>query len=245
MAFEFIKDLNESRLFSSKSNYSRYTLREVTDITFLNFLTIQVLRNEIEYKNKIRSYVYNTLAHRDYKKYQSSGNDLYQLLYIIFNAEELVNDLKRNDYSNNSLARRISIRKEAVNLWLTNVYKPINTVIDHRFLYSLEQSLKIENQSYKAIRKMVECWGDITPDKKQLAVTRLLQALRYKASRSELLPWLERFSRDKSLEIKNVDNAETGEKYTGFNIVSSALEYSDLFKNEKSIKTGINTWNNK
>lgn len=244
MAFEFIKDLNESRIFSSRSNFGRYSLREVANGAFLYFLTIQILRNELEYKNKIKQYSYSVIQYQGYDNYKSTGNDLYQFLYILKNAEELSDELK-NEGNNLRLAKRIRINKLAIHQWLNNVYKPIHTSIDHRFLYDLEQSLVITDYSYKAIRRMVEEWPDLTTDQRQHAITRLLQALRYKYARSELLPWIDDYSRRRGYELKGVDNAETGEKGKSLTLATAASKYNDLYKDEVAVKTGINKSNKK
>jgi hypothetical protein len=67
----------------------------------------------------------------------------------------------------------------------------------------------------RAIRRLVMDWETITHTQKKLALTRLLQFMRNRAPKGELLPWLNRVGVLRDLEIDNVTNPETGELKEG------------------------------
>lgn len=202
MSFEFISQIQESRLISNKRNLRNYTHEEIEEITFLYFLTIQILRNELEYVARINRYVSTITQHGNFDLYISSANDLYQLLHILYNKNAQTELKSANKFS------MPDIRSQTIRTWLRNISDSRDKSKDHRFLFALENGLNISNNSYKAIRRLVEEWDYLTQTQKQLATTRLLQALRFKARKSELLPWLEQLSKKRNLELTDTSNPE-------------------------------------
>ena len=202
MALEFIQEIQESRLISNKRNLKNYTYQEIADIAFLYFLTIQILRNELEYMTRIKKYVSATTRFYNFDTYRSSGNDLYQLLHVLYNhsAQKELKNYKKFVHP--------TVRSQALVIWLNNISAPRNNAKDHRLLFAIENGFDIKNTSYKAIRRLVEEWDGITQTQKQLSITRLLQAMRAHAPKSELLPWLEQFARKRKLEIEDAANPE-------------------------------------
>jgi len=205
MSFKFLQEIQESRLISNKRSFSNFSLTEITEITFLYFLTLQILRNELEYKARIDNYAAATIRHGNFETYQRSGNDLYQLLFIVSNDDE--HD-KLSGHSNSKLSNRINLRTQTLLTWLRYIDRPLDTNKDHRFLLYLENALNIKNPAYKAIRRLVEEWDTLNTTQKELSITRLLQAMRSKAKKSELLPWLEQFARKRKLELIDAHNPE-------------------------------------
>lgn len=212
MAFETLKDLTESRIIRSKHNLRKYNLRDIADLTFVYFLTLQVLRSEFEFAPKAKEYARKTLqGSSSFDNWRPGGTDLYFLVYIshmLENAEGW--DQMKNKNANEILARRIDLKIGPIKLWLRNIDKQPDRSKDHRFLYGLEQQLVIRESNFKSVRRLVEEWEGITDHQRRLSVTRLLQALRHHAPNSELLPYLERLSRKRRFEIKGVCNPETG-----------------------------------
>jgi hypothetical protein len=89
-----------------------------------------------------------------------------------------------------------------------------NTDNQRKLLVQLEQQLHITTTNYRSIRRLSVEWNTnkIDTEAKQLVITRLLQALRYKAYRAEILPQLEKLAKLKRYELVNVCNPETGEE---------------------------------
>ena len=217
--FESIRELTESRLFPSKTHFRNYTLRDIADFTFLYFLIIQVLKHEFEFLSKVDTYAKNTYKFGDFMQYRQTGNDLYQMLHVLFNesAQENLKDPRNNDI----LRRRIRPSAAAIRFYLRMVSDKPQVSRDRRSLFDLEQQLAIEDSGYKNIRRLVEKWSELSNDARSLAITRLLLAFRSRAFRSEMLPWLEDLSRRRRYEIGDVCNPETGENCEKF----SGLRY--------------------
>lgn len=223
MSFEFLQEIQESRLISNKRNLKNYTYAEISEITFLYFLAIQILRNELEYMVRIKNYVQPSIHHGNFDLHISSANDLYQLLHVVYNrtAQEQLQNFKK---PNNP-----TIRSQTIRSWLRDISNPRDKSKDHRFLFALENGLDISNSSYKAIRRLVEEWDELTQTRKQLVMTRLLQAFRSNAGKSEILPWLEQFARKRKLEIEDAANPEeehNGATKSSSNLLAKAAIYT-------------------
>lgn len=247
MSFEFLQEIQESRLISNKRSFSNFSLREVADITFLYFLTLQILRSELEYKARINTYTQNTIRHNNFEHYQSSGNDLYQLLYMIMN-EDQHEKLKNSNRSN--LSNRINLRTQTLLSWMHYIGAPANKSKDHRFLLYLENGLNIKTPAYKAIRRLVEEWDTLNTTQKELSITRLLQAMRAKAKKSELLPWLEQYAKKRKLELTNVANPEEEtsigiNNYKSGNIWHNAAVYTGAAVAGVAAGIAFNRWRKK
>jgi hypothetical protein len=230
MAFEIIKDINESRLFPSKSSYKSFSVRTLSETTFLYFLGLQILRSETEFRSRIKTYSTSVLKWNNFDNEQSTGNDLYQLLYVLNKVEFTKTEDVR-------LQKRIFIPQAAIFLWLRTIGDTPSEGKDHRFLYELEDKLSIDNSSYKALRRMIESWSTLNYNQKSAALTRLIQAFEAKASRSEILDWLKKLAKNKALELKNVDNAETGEK-----VKKTTFDYWNIPHQPDITGLGFNKW---
>lgn len=231
MAFELLKDLTESRLLPSKNSYKSYSVRHLSEITFLYFLGLQILRSETEFKPRVKNYAQSVIKWNNFDKDQSTGNDLYQLLHTLHTADFT----KPEDIR---LKKKIFIPSAAIFLWLRTISDTPSEGKDHRFLYELEDKLSIDNSSYKALRRMIESWATLNYDQKSASLTRLIQAFEAKAAKSELLDWLKKLAKNKALELKNVDNAETGEKSKKTN-----FDYWNIEPHQPDIiGIGFNKW---
>jgi len=81
-----------------------------------------------------------------------------------------------------------------------------------RNLLEIQKDLSVTVQNYRSMRILISQWSKISLRDKKLVMTRLLQAFRLRARRSDILPELEKLAKRKSLELKNVNNAEKNEK---------------------------------
>lgn len=241
MSFEFLQTIQESRLFSNKKTFNNYSLREISDLTFLYFLVVQILKHELEFQDRIQEYFRHFFLTVEFGKYSASGNDIHQLFYILTN-KEIHKNLKHSE-KYQELSDKILLNKNQVRLYITNLNNTPSPLPDHRFLLNLEDSLNIKDMSYKAIRRLVEDWPTLNHTQRELAVTRLLQAFRIKARKSELLPWLESLSNKRNLELKNIHNSELdGEVISTQDYFNNKLIHSSAEKNSIGAGMGFNRW---
>ena len=76
---------------------------------------------------------------------------------------------------------------------------------ERRFLLELERNLMIQNSYYRSLRRLASTWDKQPESTKKLVMTRLLQIMRTKARRSELLPMIEYVSKKDKLEDRTLE----------------------------------------
>jgi hypothetical protein len=96
----------------------------------------------------------------------------------------------------------------------------------------MERALKISTSNYKSMRRILADWPQphVTTDAKSLVMTRLLQAIRAKAHRGELMPELERLSKIRKWEIVNACDPETGKNCDSSQMPSGVKKPPSLLK---------------
>jgi len=209
--FEFINQLCESKLLPTQHTLKNYTAKDISDITYLNFLTLQILRNEFTSKPFSIDYATKTITWGDFDKFRNSSNDLYVLINSLINKNSL-KYFKDHDASKlfiDDLSFAFSIIKS----WLRNIANGKDAVgSDKSNLLKIESMLKITNSDYKGVRRLVNDWNNLDNNERKVATTRLLLALRARAPKSELLKELENVSKKLNLEIPVENNPETDKK---------------------------------
>jgi hypothetical protein len=208
---EFLKSLpkiQESRLLPFDRSYRRYSLREILDLIFLYVLALEIMSNEQPNSQFLRSYF--AQARRDLQS-QTTKTDLGALI-AVFGDENKFEKLRSID-AVVSLAKKFGPVAQEVQNWLTS--KTLSKWTDSRnsrFLYSLEQHLAITSADYKNVRRLVQNWQLLDQYKKQLAFTRMIQALRARASTGDIIHRFDDLAQHQQLELKTHINAETGKE---------------------------------
>jgi hypothetical protein len=201
--FDLIKQLSESRLLPTPASYTKYTARELCEMTLLNLCALRILYIEKINQDWSKIYARNTLSIDDtFKKWNSSGNDLYNLLHII---QKLTTDKDEK-------WRGIVFRQQFIQRWLRDLGNESERRYDTDRLFGrIDQDFQISDSSVRSIRRLVIEWEDIDLYKKKLALTRMLQIFRARMSSSEMLPKLEKLADKKNLEILDAENKEDDE----------------------------------
>lgn len=210
---EMINDLTESRLIPTRNNLSKFTARDVADLVFLYLCALKLLASEFDHMAFAASYARSTLRHGNFSEFKSGATDLY-ILIVSLNDDETSKKLKDQENSG-ILLNRVQIPEQDIKRFLRNIQRNQEDIsFDRRFLQSLQRDLNITESNYRSIRRLVEDWntGNLDDDAKKLVMTRLLQAFRARAKKSELLSVLEKLSKTKHYELKgkNICDPETG-----------------------------------
>ena len=86
--------------------------------------------------------------------------------------------------------------------WLREMASGHVNMATHRALFvKLDFNFKINNSSVRSGRRLVMDWKTINFGEKSLVMTRILQLLRIRAMKSEILSKLSKIAREKELEI--------------------------------------------
>lgn len=167
--FDFIKTLNESELIKGQESLKNFSARDIADLTFLCFLTLEILRNENEGVDIADKYLHKVLMFDDVDNFRLSGNDLYTFLFVLFgkNNNSAVKHLKNQDDSL-ELLKTLRFSYREFKDW---VYGEIES---SKFLLALEASLNIRNSDLRNLRREVCEWSNLSfKDKVNATVLRV------------------------------------------------------------------------
>ena len=190
-----VATVTESRLLPFLSSLNQIGLEDAENLVFLYLVSLQLLRLEPSSKQFAKHYAAQTIKYGNFQMWHANATDLNDLLYFLV-------DHKKS-----------SVDEYAVKKLLTNLKS------DHfdqqqaaQQLLKIENSLRIKTQNYRSIRRIVADWNSlhIDLDGKKLCVTRLLQALRSRAARGDIVHELDNLAHSHNWELKDVCDPETG-----------------------------------
>ena len=205
--YEIIDQITESTLISSVDQLKKYDAREIADLIFLYFVALQILKSTFESAPFAIDYANHTRA-GSFDIFPRTGTDLNILIHTLFGKNNIfTKNMLKNQKASDVLISKLRFNVSKAKSWLSNVRK-VNENSDNRFLLKIESDLQISVSNYKSVRRLATEWNSIDHSARQLAMTRLLQAFRAKAPRSELLPALEKVSKQKNLFLKGAGNPE-------------------------------------
>ena len=206
-------NVTESSLFASFSSVNRYNARDIADLTFLYFITLHVLRVNWHSAPLARQYAQRTMSHGGWEDPYLSGTDLYQLLNItLAHSSNFVAHLK-NPEASQALVHDLMLDSHDVKRFLQNIASSgYSDDLSARLLFRFERELRITVTNYKSVRRICVDWNTshIDDEAKSLAVTRLLQAMRNRALRGDLIRPLQELAQRERLELKQACDPETG-----------------------------------
>jgi len=201
--YEFISELNESKMFRSKNRVEGTNSRDMADLAFMNMLAMYILYNTFDFAPTAREYAQRTMKYGGQFSYMQGGSDLHIALASLKNGMNNAGD--KNQMQNT----RINLPELQIKNFLNQMKQGRAITAPEAFFMKLERGLDIQNSNYRSIRRLVQNWPKLNSMQKQLAITRMLQFFRTKALRSELYSYIRDMSRSQGLEIRNAHNAET------------------------------------
>jgi hypothetical protein len=205
--------LEESSLFQSLNSANRFSARDVADLAFLYMVTLHILRLDFHSAPFARKYARATMGNGLWDHVRLSSTDLYQLLNICAEKQKAWIDKLKSPSASQTLMEDIYLDTTAVKRFLQNIIQGgFDPHKSGQLLTRFQQSLRIQVTNYKSIRRIAQDWMEphVDTEAKSLVVTRLLQAMRFRALRGDLIHELELLSRREKLELQDVCNPETG-----------------------------------
>ena len=205
--------INESSLFKSLSTASRYSARDIADLLFLYMLALHILRCEFESAPQARNYARTTLSLNNWDHVKINNTDLYQLLNIMLAQNPAWATSLRNPSASHLLLSDITLDDHTVKQFLQNIAQAgFDADRSGRLLLKMEQQLRIAVTNYKSMRRIAADWmhSHVDSHAQSLVVTRLLQALRHRAVRGDLIVPITDLAQRNKLEIKGACDPETG-----------------------------------
>lgn len=212
MELSLISKINENWLFRAK-RIDSFTAEDVTELVFLYLIGLHILRLEYDSALFAVNYAKRTSSHGNFRSIDRTNTDLYQFLNIITDQEGDMANMLKNQPSNQLFWKSVKANPNLIRQFLVHVSATnYDEEAQKRILFQLESQLRISVPNYRSVRRIAVDWNDVqvSNEMRKLAVTRLLQALRAKARRGDILPWLEKLAKHRRYELFNVCDPETG-----------------------------------
>ena len=220
MTFGFLNQLSESILFPTRKSLEKYQAQEISELAYLYILALYILHCENKTSVFAKGYAKKTTRANNFKLWRTDGTDLYVLLHSLSDdTENFSNDDDPSYYHDG-----FKIYPVVVYRWIAAIGNDNLKDSDTKRLFAkLDQMFRISNGSMRAIRRLVQDWKIIPLKEQKLAVTRLLQFLRSRAKRGDILNTLNFLAGKNNLELKNVNNPEEEDTKKKSNFLTSLL----------------------
>lgn len=189
--FQLINTLTESRLFRNKNIVSSVKVDDAAELAFVHFLMLNVMNKDYDFAPLASEYAGRTSAFKNFDYFRTSGTDLYIALNRIMGKDQ--------DYSNDKdeiAMKRISIKKPEVVRYLNHISaSKSDSGFEKAMLMRFERNLNVQDGMLKSMRRLVGDWDNLNQNQRALVVTRMVQYMRSKAPRSEMMPALLKFQK--------------------------------------------------
>lgn len=216
MDLSFVKDLNESKMFRTKDQALAADARNTVDFAFMNAISLWILYNTYQTAPAAKSYAEKTIMYGNFTTYRQAATDLYIALHLIKNGKAI-------DDRGQLLYNQIDFDDRMMRYFLTSLKNGNQFDSAPRFFLKLERDFKIENSTYRSIRRLAQDWTTLDETAKRVVLNRLVFYFRSSAIRSELYPYIKELAKDTGADTIN----QEVEQKTGMsNFSKAALSFA-------------------
>jgi hypothetical protein len=235
--YEFMGTLTESHLIPSVASLRQYRADELADLTVLYVCALYTLFSSKQTKQFASQYARRTIQHgTQFEQWQSGGTDLYVMLYGLAAPNVVLHDPEDSEHFKST----VPIGEAMLVRWLREMSTGHIRSITHRALFSrLDFNFKQTNSSIKAVRRLVMDWEELSHHEQSLAMTRLIQLLKNRAPKGELLSKLRFMASHHDLEIGDVCDKETGDGCAVAKVVDEKPKKGSLLVNLAAFAAGV------
>lgn len=162
MLTPFLRYVSEARVVRRNNDLERYTFDDIRERIYVSFLALTLLKNTKDQHSWAKQYAASTMSYGGFDVVRASANDLHNLLAVVDGRQDIVQKLK-----NRRSAEVERQRSPFPTLFTKRFLRKLTD--DYSFLYRLERELKIHNNRYRQIRRVVADWDrQANSDKKKI-----------------------------------------------------------------------------
>jgi hypothetical protein len=148
MAFEFVKELGESRLFRNPTKLPEIGMSSFAENFFNSALALQILK--YENPKAAKAYATQTLA-GGFDGWRSSGSDFNNMAHVLENPDRYGDRV--------SIDRTVSLPSLQLKAWLRNISQGKDDVgQDRRFFLAMQRQLGVKSPGLISARRVVADW---------------------------------------------------------------------------------------
>jgi len=207
-----INTLDENQLLRNRNPHN-FNAKDMAELAFVYLNALHIMRSEYETAPFAQAYARRTMSHSNFDREDRQNTDLYQFLHVIRDHDSVVGKQLNHPEANDLFWHQVHFNGASTRQLLTAMSRPTyDGSLARRLLMNIEQQLHITNSNYRSVRRLASEWdtGKLDTEQKQLTVTRLLQALRAKASMGDIINQFQHLAHVNRYELHGVNDAETG-----------------------------------
>ena len=176
MAFEFVKELSEARIFRNPTNLPAVGIATVAENFFNAALALQIMR--YENPKAAQAYAQRTLA-GGFDGWRSSGSDFNNMAQILMNPDRYSDRL--------TVDRTVGVPRLQLKSWLRNMSQGQDDVeYDRRFFLALQRQLGVQSPGLIGARRVVADWTRSTGNDRAQATARVHRGMSHHLRQSDL-----------------------------------------------------------
>jgi hypothetical protein len=176
MAFEFIKDLSEARVFRNPANLPSVGLSNIAQNFFNATLALQIMR--YENPKLAKKYAQQTLSN-GLDGWRSSGSDFNNMAQILLNPERYSEKI--------NIDAQITVPELQLKTWLRHIVNgTADETADRRFFLALQRRLGVDSPGLISARRVVADWSRSLSSERTQATARVYRGLSHDLKQSDL-----------------------------------------------------------
>lgn len=203
---DFLSSLFEARMTRDSGDHKVLTYTDCSERLYITLLILQLLNQYPTYRQLASRYAKDT-KHSNYNRFRMYSTDLYNFVYFVTGDDEALNKLKDPEGAK-KIRKNITFPVMGFNRFLTELQTGIVGKGNLQLFLNIESKLKINNTSYKTIRRDLFNWSTVNERNQAEAVTKLLFAARAKLRNSDIIDDIEKLASDRNLEVSRVKDNE-------------------------------------
>lgn len=204
---EFIKDIHEARMTRDERNTRVLTYTDCCERMYLTLLCLEIMRHFPGHSKFVKNYANRTSSRGVWRNFSSFNTDLYNLIYFVKGDKDAINKL-RDPGAAQRMRDKTHLNVMALNRYLTQLANDTKPTQVSEFFMDLEQKLKIDNSTYKTVRRFATNLYKSSQSDKEKYVTLLVFAVRAKLRNSDIIDDFEKFVQSKDFESDKVIDLE-------------------------------------
>lgn len=167
MAFEFINELSEARVFRNATNLPEVGISNIADNFFNSALALQIMK--YENPKAAAAYAQRTLS-TGLDGWRSSGSDFNNMAQILLNPDRYADKL--------TIDRTVSVPSLQLKTWLKSISQGKNDAnYDRRFFLAMQRQLGVKSPGLISARRVVADWDRSLGNERAQAVAKVHRGL--------------------------------------------------------------------
>jgi len=251
---DFIREITEARMTRTQSQTEKLSYLDCCERAYLILLSLELMRQFPDFERKTIAYARNTARYTGYDYFRMNATDLYNFLYFATGNDKALERL-RDPEDAKQARQRTHVPIMAINRYLSKLGAGQTPSNVSAFFMEAEKSMRVNNSSYKSIRRVVTNFRKASNKDIRTATTRLLYAARAKLRSSDIINDLENLADERNLQSASVKDREPSvskpdeivtnkdlvflQKIVGKDKLFLAIKYIELAQEGKTIPSNV------